>query len=101
VCVGTGRWEEPLPLGSPRPEICQRQAFQALPRAALLIPSLPRDILQALTQPSAPVLGGREAGRGQAASQGTLSLLSAPSMTWSFLLPRPAARLDVGGPTQR
>lgn len=50
------------PFGSPRSKVCQRQAFQALPKAALLIPYLPRDILQALTQPSAPAPDRREAG---------------------------------------
>lgn len=38
------------------------EAFQALQRTALLIPSLPRDILQALTQPLVPCSSRRMAG---------------------------------------
>lgn len=56
-------WLPPIWLGGGA-KGCQRQAFQALPRAAFLIPSLPQDILQALTQPSALAPGRREAGSG-------------------------------------
>lgn len=67
VCVCGGDKQEDLEgvvTALPGLKAARGRHFKPSQGLAFLIPSLPQDILQALTQPSAPVPGRREAGSG-------------------------------------